>query len=69
MAEELSNREFLTLGEAAQFARLSVRSLQRQIAVGEGPPLIRLTSRRILFGRKDLTDWLEKKRQRPTAYG
>lgn len=49
----------LTLPEAARLMRLSVRSLERLAEVGEGPPRVQLTSRRVAFWRKDVVRWLE----------
>ncbi len=49
----------LTLPEAARLMRLSIRSLERLTEIGEAPPRVQLTSRRVAFWRKDVVRWLE----------
>ena len=48
----------LTRAEAARLLRLSTRSLERMGEVGEGPPRIQLSERRVAYWRRDLLDWL-----------
>jgi hypothetical protein len=42
--------EFLTLDETARWLRCSTRTLQRLLETGTGPPVIRLSERRLIFG-------------------
>jgi predicted DNA-binding transcriptional regulator AlpA len=51
--------EFLTLLELADWLRCSVRTVQRLMETGEGPPVIRLSERRIIFRLSDAQRWLE----------
>ena len=54
--------EYVTLSELAQWARCSTRTIQRLLEVGDGPALIRVSDRRIIFHVGDVRDWLEKRR-------
>ncbi len=49
----------LTYPECARMLRVSVRSLDRLCEMGEAPPRIRLTGRRIGFWRRDVLAWLQ----------
>jgi hypothetical protein len=55
----------LSRREAARRAQQSLRSLERQIAVGEGPPTVRLSQRRIGIFEEDLVKWLVSRRRLP----
>ena len=48
----------LTQPEAARMLRLSTRSLERLVEIGEAPPRIRLTSRRVGYWKRDVLAWL-----------
>jgi Helix-turn-helix domain len=50
--------EHVTLTEAAEWLRCSPRTLERLIADGSGPPVIRLSERRLIFRVVDLRKWL-----------
>ena len=54
-------REHLTLNEAAEWLRCSTRTLQRLLETGRGPPVIRLSERRLIFRIADLRQWLSGK--------
>jgi predicted DNA-binding transcriptional regulator AlpA len=45
--------------EAAQACGISVATLRRAVAAGKGPPLIRLSERRIAYRIRDLRAWLD----------
>ena len=47
--------------EAAEFARVSTRTLQRKRAEGEGPPFIRL-GRFVRYLPADVRQWVEQNR-------
>lgn len=66
---KMSEAELLTEREAADFARLSIRTLQRLAAVGEGPTRIQLTQRRIAYRRADLMRWIESRSAASTKHG
>lgn len=55
----------LSRKKAARRANQSLRNLERQIAVGEGPPTIQLSPRRIGIAEDDLDAWLASRRRVP----
>lgn len=57
-----ADTEHVTLPELAQWARCSTRTIQRLLEVGNGPPVIHLSDRRIIFRVGDVRDWLEQRR-------
>lgn len=57
----MGDDELLDQREAEQITKLSIRTLQRLAEIGEGPPRIRLTQRRIAYRRKDLMRWIESR--------
>ncbi|WP_103098861.1 helix-turn-helix domain-containing protein [Novosphingobium guangzhouense] len=60
--DENSNpNAFLTNSEAAEFLRLSPRTLEKQRVVGGGPPF-RKFGRRVLYAQADLQKWAEDRR-------
>lgn len=57
--DDNSNRNtFLTNSEAAEFLRLSPRTLEKQRVVGGGPPF-RKFGRRVLYAQAELHEWAE----------
>lgn len=57
--------EFLTLTELARLIRCSQRTVQRLLAVGEGPRAIRISPRRLIFARSDALAWALARAQHP----
>jgi len=55
----------LTHPEAARMLRLSTRSLDRLCEVGEAPPRIQLTGRRIGYWKRDVLAWLRARTTPP----
>lgn len=53
--------ENLTLPEAAKFVRVSTRTLQRLISLGEGPRCARVGQRRLIFRVRDLQRWIDQR--------
>ena len=51
----------LTVPEAAQFLRISPRTLARLAEVGLGPRRLKLSERRIAFLKSDLLAWAESR--------
>ncbi|MGI4939344.1 MAG: helix-turn-helix transcriptional regulator [Janthinobacterium lividum] len=49
----------LTHPETARMLRLSIRSLDRLCEIGEAPPRIQLTGRRVGYWRSDVLAWLK----------
>lgn len=66
---EMDEDELLTQREAESVTLLSIRTLQRLAEIGEGPPRIRLTQRRIAYRRKDLMRWIESRAAATTKGG
>lgn len=59
------NEQNLTLVETADWLRCSTRTLQRMIETGQGPPVVRLSERRLIFRLSDVRRWLEDRIKRP----
>jgi predicted DNA-binding transcriptional regulator AlpA len=57
----ITENEHLTLSETAEWLRCSARTLQRLLETGSGPPVIRLSERRLIFRHADLRAWLAKR--------
>ncbi len=57
----------VTEAEAAKMLRLSPRTLQRLRYEGDGPPVIRLTDRRIGYRRADLDAWTQTRTEKGAA--
>ena len=55
--QSTDNAEILTVPEAAEFLRLSCRTLSRLSEVGLGPRRLQLSERRIVFLKSDLLAW------------
>jgi predicted DNA-binding transcriptional regulator AlpA len=53
--------EHLTLDETAEWLRCSTRTLQRLLETGSGPPVVRLSERRLIFRLADLRTWLAQR--------
>jgi hypothetical protein len=54
----ITESEHLTLDETAEWLRCSTRTLQRLLETGRGPPLIRISERRLIFRKADVRRWL-----------
>jgi len=59
---QLSLQSILTVREAAATLRISSRTLSRLCEVGEGPPRIQLSERRIAFFADDIAAWANSRR-------
>lgn len=57
----VTESEHLTLTETAEFLRCSPRTLQRLLETGDGPPVVRLSLRRLIFRVSDVRRWLESR--------
>ena len=60
-----SDRTYLTQAEAAEYLRLSQRTLERYRLAGTGPAYIR--AGRILYSRAALEDWVASRTFRSTS--
>ncbi len=61
-----SQNHFLTTEEAANYLRLSPRTLEKMRVTGEGPPFRKL-GRRVLYVKSDLDAWAEAQRRKSTS--
>ena len=60
MAEIMpADNNHLTLDELAKWLRCSMRTVQRLLETGDGPPVIKLSERRLIFRRDAVTRWLD----------
>jgi excisionase family DNA binding protein len=57
----------LTYDEAAEITGVARRTIERLIAVGEGPAVIELSSRRRGILETDLRVWLQRRRRSPSG--
>jgi len=60
MAELVAN-EFLTKRELADLCRFSERTLDRLLENGDGPPVTRASSRRVIFHAPSAREWLAQR--------
>jgi predicted DNA-binding transcriptional regulator AlpA len=61
-SEGSGSKRVLSLDEVAKRTGLTRRTLERLLARGEGPVLVRLTPTRIGVLESDLDDWISKRR-------
>lgn len=55
----------VTEAEAAHMLRISPRTLQRMRALGGGPPIVRLSERRIGYSVAALNAWMADRTEQP----
>jgi predicted DNA-binding transcriptional regulator AlpA len=60
-ATPIISLEHFTLTELAEWLRCSTRTVQRLIETGEGPPMIKLSDRRVIFRKADAQQWLARR--------
>lgn len=58
------NETFLNTTEAAQFLKVSPRTIEKWRITGEGPEFLRLGRRRVVYRPEDLESWAETGRCR-----
>ena len=56
------NRPFLTMKEVSVLLGISVSTIDRLIKKGEFPPKVKISPRRIVFMKKEIDEWIERKR-------
>ena len=59
----------MSIDELADYLGESTRTIYRYIQSGDCPPYIRITKKNIKFDKKDVDEWLESKKIRPTISG
>jgi len=57
--------QLITRKQAAERAAISLRHLERLIACGEGPAVIRLGLRRVAISESDFAAWIESRDHAP----
>jgi predicted DNA-binding transcriptional regulator AlpA len=53
-----TDSEHMTFNETAAWLLCSTRTLQRLLETGSGPPVIRISERRLIFRKADVRHWL-----------
>jgi hypothetical protein len=59
--------QHLTTTQAAQFLNVSHSFLEKLRIVGGGPKFLRLSSRKILYQKGELKQWMERKSRLSTS--
>lgn len=59
--------EFLTKKELAKLCRCSERTIDRLLEVGDGPPVTRLSDRRVIFPAVPARQWLSHRTVGPKS--
>ena len=57
--------QLITRKQAAERAAISLRHLERLLACGEGPAVVRLGARRVAISETDFASWIMSRRQTP----
>ena len=65
MGSDYSLNSYLRIGEAADVARLSTRTIRRAMAAATHPLRHYRVGRRVVIARSDLVSWLEMHRVAP----
>tara|TARA_Y100000287_G_scaffold132442_1_gene107449 strand:+ start:106 stop:303 length:198 start_codon:yes stop_codon:yes gene_type:complete len=55
------NRPFLTIKEVSKLIGLSVSTINRLVEKEEFPPKIKISPRRMVFMKKQIEEWIDKK--------
>jgi predicted DNA-binding transcriptional regulator AlpA len=58
MSQDATCDEFLTKKEFARLCRCSERTIDRLLETGDGPPVTRLSERRVIFPGAPAREWL-----------
>ena len=57
------NRPFLTINEVSELLGISVSTINRLIKRGEFPLKVKLSPRRIVFIKKQINEWIDRKNE------
>jgi len=57
------NRPFLTINEVSELLGISVSTINRLIKRGEFPSKVKLSPRRIVFMKKQINEWIDRKNE------
>lgn len=53
---------FFTIQEVSEFIGISISTINRLVKEGDFPPKIKITTRRIVFMKNDIDDWIKSKK-------
>lgn len=62
VTQNLNDMRIIDLTECARVAGVSLSTLRRRIDAGDGPPVIRMSPRRVGVRADDLSRWIEGRR-------
>ena len=55
------NRPFLTIKEVSKLIGISISTINRLIKKGEFPQKVKISPRRLVFIKKEIEKWIDKK--------
>ena len=56
------NSPFFTIQEVSEFLGISISTINRLVKEGDFPPKVKITTRRIVFMKNDIEDWIKSKK-------
>ena len=56
------NSPFFTIQEVSEFLGISVSTINRLVKEGDFPPKVKITTRRIVFMKNEIDEWIKSKR-------
>tara|TARA_A100001035_G_C27375191_1_gene317477 strand:- start:125 stop:316 length:192 start_codon:yes stop_codon:yes gene_type:complete len=56
------NSPFFTIQEVSEFLGISVSTINRLVKIGDFPPKVKITPRRIVFMKNEIDEWIKSKR-------
>lgn len=57
----------ITVSAAAAYTGLAISTLNKLRMTGEGPPFLKISSRRVVYDTRDLDIWMASKRRTSTS--
>ena len=58
------NSPFFTIQEVSEFLGISTSTINRLVKKGDFHPKVKISSRRIVFMKKEIDDWIDAKRDK-----
>ena len=56
------NRPFLSIKEVSELLGISVSTINRLIKRGDFPPKIKISSKRMIFMKREVDEWIKSKK-------
>ena len=56
------NSPLFTIQEVSEFLGISVSTINRLVKIGDFPPKVKITPRRIVFMKNEIDEWIKSKR-------